>query len=227
MNVLEKSYALAQKQVSVALATAEQLKTSDLPAQVLSLHSEMKARLAEMQQATVSLEQLSQLQKTLKGKSEEFEGVRIQVEGLTTLSAQLSRKVDDLTQDLGEAESRLEDRHGQISTISTTLDEQVEQVLRQKQQLDTYQTQLEASALEMAAVRLVCCGENVSPLLTHKFMLTLSNPRWLPLSVSALREASAGRPDVHAYTFLCIVLSTLFMTFVCEICILRSIVMQM
>lgn len=153
MNALEESYALAQKQVSMALATAEQLKTSDLPAQVLSLHSEMKARLAEMQQATVSLEQLSQLQKTLKGKSEEFEGVRIQVEGLATQSAQLSRKVDVLTENLGKAESKLEDRDGQISTISTTLDEQAAEALRLKQQLDTYDTQLEASTLEMAAVR--------------------------------------------------------------------------
>lgn len=153
MNALEESYALAQKQVSMALATAEQLKTSDLPAQVLSLHSEMKARLAEMRQATVSLEQLSQLQKMLKGKSEEFEGVRIQIEGLATLSAQLSQKVDVLTENLGEAESQLEDRDGQIITIGTTLDEQAAEVHRLKQQLDTYQTQLEASTLEMTTVR--------------------------------------------------------------------------
>ncbi|XP_074499777.1 uncharacterized protein LOC141772565 isoform X2 [Sebastes fasciatus] len=153
LNALEDSYALAQKQVGMALATAEQLKTSDLPAQVLSLHMEMKARLAEMQQATVSLDQLSQLQGMLKGKSEEFEGVRIQVEGLALLSAELSQRVEGLTGSVGEAESKLEERGGQVATLSATLDGQAAEVLRLKEQLENYQAQLEASTLEMATVR--------------------------------------------------------------------------
>lgn len=153
LNALEDSYALAQKQVGMALATAEQLKTSDLPAQVLSLHTEMKARLAEMQQATVSLEQLSQLQTMLKGKSEEFEGVRIQVEGLAMLSAELSQKVEVLTGGMDEAESKLEEKVGQVATLSATLDGQAAEVLRLKEQLNTYQAQLDASTQEMATVR--------------------------------------------------------------------------
>ncbi|XP_029292355.1 neurofilament medium polypeptide-like isoform X2 [Cottoperca gobio] len=153
LNALEDSYALAQKQVSMALATAEQLKTSDLPAQVMSLHTEMKTRLAEMQQATVSLEQLSQLQTVLEGKSEEFEGVKIQVEGLSTLSAELSLRVEGLTGSMGEAESKLEERVGEVATLSASLDGQADEVLRLKEQLDTYQAQLEASTLEMATVR--------------------------------------------------------------------------
>lgn len=153
LNALEESYALAQKQVGMALATAEQLRTSDLPAQVLSLHTEMKARLAEMQQATVSLEQLSQLQTTLKGKSEEFEGVRVQVEGLATLSAELSQKVDVLTGSLGEAESKLEERVGQVSTLGAALGGQTAEVLRLKEQLDSHQALLEASTQEIATVR--------------------------------------------------------------------------
>lgn len=153
LNALEESYALAQKQVGMAMATAEQLKTSDLPAQVLSLHTEMKARLAEMQQATVSLEQLSQLQATLREKNEEFQGVRLQVEGLVMLSAELSHKVEVLTGSLGEAESKLDERVGQVATLSATLDGQTAEVLSLKEQLDTYQAQLEASTLEMATVR--------------------------------------------------------------------------
>lgn len=152
LNALEESYALAQKQVGMALATAEQLRTSDLPAQVLSLHTEMKTRLAEMQQATVSLEQLSQLQTTLKGKSEEFEGVKIQVEGLASQSAELSQKVEVLSGSLGEAESKLE-QVGQVSTLSATLDGQAAELLRLKEQLDSYQAQLEAKTLEIATVR--------------------------------------------------------------------------
>lgn len=153
LNALEESYALAQKQVGMAMATAEQLKTSDLPAQVLSLHTEMKARLEEMQQATVSLEQLSQLQTMLKEKNEEFEDVRLQVESLAILSAELSQQVEGLTGSLGEAESRLEERVGQVATLSATLEGQATEVLSLKEQLNSYQANLEASTLEMATVR--------------------------------------------------------------------------
>ncbi|XP_063738961.1 uncharacterized protein LOC134864106 isoform X2 [Eleginops maclovinus] len=153
LNALEDSYALAQKQVGMALATAEQLRTSDLPAQVMSLHTEMKNRLAEMQQATVSLEQLSQLQSMLMGKSEEFEVVRIQVEGLSTLSHELSQKVEGLTGSMVEAESKLEERVGEVATLSASLDGQASEVQRLKQQLESYQAQLEASTLEMANLR--------------------------------------------------------------------------
>lgn len=153
LNALEESYSLAQKQVGMALATAEQLKTSDLPAQVLSLHTEMKTRLAEMQQATVSLEQLSQLQTMLKGKSEEFEDVKMKVEVLATLTGELAQKVDILTGSLEEAESKLEEKVGEIATVSAALDRQAAVMLRLKDQLDAYQTQLKASVVEMTTVR--------------------------------------------------------------------------
>jgi len=153
LSALEESYALTQKQVGIALGTAEQLKTSDLPTQVLSLHTEMKARLAEMQQATVSVEQLSQLQSMLKGKSEEFEDVRTQVEGLATQNGELFQKVEAVTGSLGEAESKLEEKNDQIATLSATLNGQATEVLRLKDQLDKYQSRLEASILEMATVR--------------------------------------------------------------------------
>lgn len=153
LHALEESYSLAQKQVGMALATAEQLKTSDLPAQVLSLHTEMKTRLAEMQQATVSLEQLSQLQTMLKGKSEEFEDVKMKVEVLATLTGELAQKVDILTGGLEEAESKLEEKVGEIATVSAALDRQAAVMLRLKDQLDAYQTQLKASVVEMTTVR--------------------------------------------------------------------------
>lgn len=150
---LEESYALAQKQVGMALASAEQLRTSDLPAQVLSLHTEMKNRLSEMQQATVSLEQLSQLQSMLKGKSDEFDGVKVQVEGLAKQNEDLSEKVEVLVGSLGAAESKLEEKAEQVGTLSASLDEQAVEVLRLKTQLVAYEAQLEASTKEMASVR--------------------------------------------------------------------------
>lgn len=153
LNALEEGYSLAQKQVGMALATAEQLRSSDLPAQVLSLHTEMKTRLAEMQRATVSLEQLSQLQTTLKGKSEEFVVVRSQVDGLAALSSQLSHKVELLTGSLRGAESELDEKAEQVTTLSSTLDAQVALVHSLKEQVEMCQGQLEARTHDIATVR--------------------------------------------------------------------------
>uniref|UniRef100_A0AAZ3SAB6 Uncharacterized protein n=1 Tax=Oncorhynchus tshawytscha TaxID=74940 RepID=A0AAZ3SAB6_ONCTS len=153
LNTLEESYELAQKQVGMALAIAEQLKTSDLPTQVLSLHTEMKARLAEMQQATVSADQLTQLQAMLKGKSEEFEAVRLQVEGLARVSTEMAQSVEGLTGSLAEAESKLEEREGLVGTLSATLEGQTSELLGLKEQLAANQAQLEASTVEIASVK--------------------------------------------------------------------------
>uniref|UniRef100_A0A4W5M084 Uncharacterized protein n=1 Tax=Hucho hucho TaxID=62062 RepID=A0A4W5M084_9TELE len=153
LNTLEESYELAQKQADMALAITEQLKTSDLPTQVLSLHTEMKARLAEMQQATVSTDQLTQLQAMLKGKSEEFEAVRLQVEGLARVSTELAQSVEGLTGSLAEAESKLEERAGLVGTLSATLEGQTSELLGLKEQLAANQAQLEASTVDIASVK--------------------------------------------------------------------------
>nr|XP_029520653.1 uncharacterized protein LOC115132301 isoform X1 [Oncorhynchus nerka] len=146
LNTLEESYTLAQKQVVMALAMAEQLKTLDLPAQVLSLHTEMNAQLAEIQQATVSTEQLTQLQAMLKGKSEEFEAVRLQVEGLAGLSTELAQSVEGLTGSLAE-------RTGLLGTLSATMEGQASDLLGLKEQLSANKAQLEASTAEITSVK--------------------------------------------------------------------------
>lgn len=153
LNSLEESYSLTQKQLGLALATAEQLRSSDLPAQVLSLHTEMKTRLSEMQRASVSLEQLSQLQTALQAKSEELELVRSQGEGLAALTSDLSRKVEGLTGSLRDAESKLEERAGQATTLSSALDAQVVLVQGLKEQVEVCQAQLEARTHDFTAVR--------------------------------------------------------------------------
>ncbi|XP_051912732.1 protein KASH5 [Hippocampus zosterae] len=138
VNALEESYMLSQKQVDEALATAEHFKTSDLPAQVLSLHTEMKSRLAEIQRTTVSVEQLSQLQ----GKNEKFEEVGLQVEGLVTLSTDLSKQVQAITGRLEEAEAMLND----VATLRDKLKQQTAQLMGLEVQLKSFQT-------EMATIR--------------------------------------------------------------------------
>ncbi|XP_077411370.1 uncharacterized protein LOC144040991 [Vanacampus margaritifer] len=142
IGALEEAYTLAQKQVDQALATAEQLKTSDLPAQVLSLHTEMKSRLAEIQGTTVSVEQLNQLQARIQGKSEEFEEVGLQAEGLAILSADLSKQVQAVMGRLEVAEAMLDD----VATLRDNVKEQTAQLMGLQVRLKSYQT-------EMATIR--------------------------------------------------------------------------
>lgn len=153
LNALEESHSLAQKQLGVALAATEQLRSSDLPAQVLSLRAEVTARLADAQQAGASLEQLGQLQATLVGKSEELRGVRGRVDALAALSSELSRKVEALTGRLGEVEPKLEEGAGRVAALSGALDAQVALVHSLKEQVETRQGQLEAGAHHITAVR--------------------------------------------------------------------------
>lgn len=134
------------------MVTAEQLRTSDLPARVLSLHTEMKTRLAEMQQATVSLEQLDQMQAALREKSEEFQGVKIQVDGLASSGAELARKVEVLAGSLVEAEAKLEPA-GQVIALSAAVEGQGAELSLLKERLDSHQAQLEERSLEVAALR--------------------------------------------------------------------------
>ncbi|XP_061652175.1 uncharacterized protein LOC133488377 isoform X1 [Phyllopteryx taeniolatus] len=138
LNALEESYVLAHKQVDEALATTEQLKTLDLPAQVLSLHTEMKSRLAEIQQTTVFMEQLNQLQEKHQGKAEEFEGVRLQVEGLVTSSADLSKQVQAVMGRLEKAEAMLDD----VATLRNILKKQTAHLMGLQVQLKSYQTEM-------------------------------------------------------------------------------------
>ncbi|XP_057686013.1 myosin-4 [Corythoichthys intestinalis] len=138
LNALEASYTSAHKQVDEAFATALQLKTLDLPAQLLSLHTEMKSRLAEIQQTTVSAEQINQLEARLQGKAEELEGVGLLVERLTASGANLSKEVQTVMERLEEVESILGD--------AATLKEQTAQLIGLEVQLKSYQS-------EMATVR--------------------------------------------------------------------------
>ncbi|KAL1021045.1 hypothetical protein UPYG_G00007980 [Umbra pygmaea] len=150
LNALEESYMLAQKQVGMALATAEQLKASDLPAQVLSLHTEMKARLAEMQQSNTPAEQLQAL---LKGKSQEFEAVRLRVESLAGVSTELAQSVEGLTVSLAETEAMLEEKLGLLGTLSANMEGKESELLELKERLAANQAQLEYNTAEIAIIR--------------------------------------------------------------------------
>ncbi|CAM9176492.1 unnamed protein product [Lampetra planeri] len=127
--------------------------------QVLSLHAELEARLAEMQQSAVSPEHLSQLQSTLEGGGERRGGdwswgpSRAQVDGLAASGAELSQQVEFLTGSLGDAESELEARAGRFAALGAAVNTQAAEVLGLKELMDAQQALVEANRLEAAAVR--------------------------------------------------------------------------
>lgn len=153
LHSLEESYSLAQKQVGMALTTAEQLKTSDLPAQVLSLHTEMKARLAEMQQATVSSDQLAQLEATLNEQSQEFNGIKQQVQGLAGVSAELAQNVENLSGSLSASEAKVDDRAAAIGALGAQLEDQAAKLQDLNDLLAAQKAELEMSTQDIAGVK--------------------------------------------------------------------------
>ncbi|KAJ8257453.1 hypothetical protein GJAV_G00185760 [Gymnothorax javanicus] len=153
LHALEEAYVQAQKQVGMALATAEQLKTSDLPTQVLSLHTEMKARLDEVQQSAVSQEQLGLLQGALRSHSEEFDAFKAEVAALAGASADLTVSVEGISGGLATAESKLEEQAGRVGALASQLEGQTTDLLGLKEALALHKAQLEASSLEIVAVK--------------------------------------------------------------------------
>ncbi|XP_077368707.1 uncharacterized protein LOC144013556 isoform X2 [Festucalex cinctus] len=130
---------MQMKVVKLQASQETMRQTSD---KVLSLHTEMKSHLAEIQRTAVSVEQLNQLQARLQGKAEEFEGVALQVEGLATSSADLSKRVEAVMGRLEEAEAML----GDVAALSDDVKEQTAQLMGLEVQLKSYQT-------EMATIR--------------------------------------------------------------------------
>lgn len=155
LNSLEDSYGLAQKQVGMALATAEQLKTSDLPAQVLALHTEMKARLAEVQQAAVSTDQLAQLTEALGKQSQEFQAVKQQVQDLTSVGAELAQKVEGFSGSLVDSEAKLEDRAAAIEALGAQLGDLAIKLQGLKDLVAAQQGQVDTSTQEINDVRIL------------------------------------------------------------------------
>ncbi|XP_028849962.1 centrosome-associated protein CEP250 [Denticeps clupeoides] len=127
LHSLEESYLSAQNQVNIALATAEQMKSSDLPAQVLALHTELNSRMLEMKRTMVSPEDLSQLQALFNGQQQEFDAVKQQLSDLIVYNAELAQKVQSFSDPLSS----------QVDINVTELQQLRDQLATQRGQLQT------------------------------------------------------------------------------------------
>ncbi|XP_036388106.1 putative uncharacterized protein DDB_G0287113 [Megalops cyprinoides] len=153
LYALEGAYAQAQKQVEKAVAITEQMKTSDLRVQVLSLDTEMKVRISELEQTTVSTEELEHLQEVIKSKSEEFQGVKERLADVVSTNTELTGSVEALSASFTSAEARVAEQASLVDDLTSQLEGQVSELLGLKETMALHKTQLETNFQELESIR--------------------------------------------------------------------------
>ncbi|KAJ8395361.1 hypothetical protein AAFF_G00033460 [Aldrovandia affinis] len=159
LHALEGAYAQAQTQVGMALSAAEQMKTSDLRAQMVSLHTEMMVRLSELELSTVSTEELNSLQNIVEGKSEEFQALKKNLSEMGSANTALAESVEGLSASLASAETKVGEQAALVDTLTSQLEGQFTELLGLKEALALHKAQLETSALDIATVKEVLEAE--------------------------------------------------------------------
>ncbi|KAG7477823.1 hypothetical protein MATL_G00073690 [Megalops atlanticus] len=153
LYALEGAYAQAQKQVEKAVAMAEQMKTSDLRVQVLSLDTEMRIRISELEQTTVSTAELEHLQEVIKSKSEEFQGVKERLADVVSTNTELTGSVEALSASFSGAEARVAEQTSLVDALTSQLEVQVTELLGLKETLTLHKTQLETNFQELESIK--------------------------------------------------------------------------
>ncbi|KAF4079067.1 hypothetical protein AMELA_G00188840 [Ameiurus melas] len=118
---LEDAYAKAQRQVELALATSEQIKSKDLQSKVWSLQTEMNDKLAELQQNTISIAALNAI---IKNKSIEFEVVKQSVNAMSSVNAELAIQISGFSSMLSVTKLRLDEQISVVDGLMSQLEGQ-------------------------------------------------------------------------------------------------------
>ncbi|XP_018615835.2 neurofilament medium polypeptide-like [Scleropages formosus] len=160
LHALEAAHALTQRQAGVS--ATEQLKTSDLSAQVLALQGEMKARLAEVLKDTTVDKQLDDLQSAIRASQEELEVARQELSALQASQSEQANSLARLSEVLATTESRLQQRDKQVEVMERQLEVQAVELLGLKRSLVRHETQLEANAQDIAHVKELLEAENTT-----------------------------------------------------------------
>ncbi|KAJ8259628.1 hypothetical protein GJAV_G00171610 [Gymnothorax javanicus] len=150
LEALEGAYAQAQKQVDLAVSTAEQLKAFDLRSQVASMRTDMMVRLSDLELTQASAEEL---ERVLKSKSEEFQAVRENLSDVASANKALAGNVAGLSASFASTESKVLQQAALVDTLTTQLETQVSELLSLKEMLSLHQAQLETSSLDIANLK--------------------------------------------------------------------------
>lgn len=153
---MEQAQSKAQKQAEMALTAAEQLKDSDLHAQVWALQTEMttelNSKIAELQQVGVSVAALNAL---VTNQSKELEAVKQSVSDILESNSQLALSISGLSSSITSAASQLDQQGIVVDDLSMQLQEQTDEIHSLRESLSSQQESLESNSQEVLELKYV------------------------------------------------------------------------
>ncbi|XP_026768750.2 ELKS/Rab6-interacting/CAST family member 1 [Pangasianodon hypophthalmus] len=155
---LEDAYAKAQRQVELALATSEQIKSKDLQSKVWSLQTEMNDKLAELQQNTISIAALNAI---IKNKSIEFEVVKQSVNTMLSANAELAVQISGFSSTLSVTKLHLDEQISIVDGLMSQLEGQKREINEIKELFASNQESLATNARELLDVKELLESEQI------------------------------------------------------------------
>lgn len=149
---LEDAYAKAQRQVELALATSEQIKSKDLQSKVWSLQTEMNDKLAELQQNTISIAALNAI---IKNKSIEFEVVKQSVNTMLSANAELAIQIAGFSSTLSVTKLRMDEQISVVDGLMSQLEDQKKEINEIKDLFASNKESLAVNAQELMDIKWV------------------------------------------------------------------------
>lgn len=143
---LEEAYASAQRQVELALATSEQIRSKDLHSKVWSLQTEMNSRLAELQQNSISIAALNAV---IKNKSIELEVLKQNVNAILAANSELTFRISGFTDTLSVTKSRLDEEISVVESLMSQLKGQKKDIREMKESITRNQKAFAINAQEL------------------------------------------------------------------------------
>lgn len=147
---LEDAYAKAQRQVELALATSEQIKSKDLQSKVWSLQTEMNDKLAELQQNTISIAALNAI---IKNKSIEFEVVKQSVNTMLNANTELAIQIAGFSSTLSVTKLHLDKQISVVDGLLSQLDSQKREINEIKELYAGNQKSVAINAQELMDIK--------------------------------------------------------------------------
>lgn len=147
---LEDAYTKAQRQVEIALATSEQIKSKDLQSKMWSLQTEMNDKLAELQQNTISIAALNAI---IKNKSVEFEVVKQSVNTMLSANTELAIQISGVSSTLSVTKLHLGKQMSVVDGLMSQLEGQKREIDELKEIFTSNQESFAANTQELMDIK--------------------------------------------------------------------------
>lgn len=147
---LEDAYTKAQRQVEIALATSEQIKSKDLQSKMWSLQTEMNDKLADLQQNTISIAALNAI---IKNKSVEFEVVKQSVNTMLSANTELAMQISGVSSTLSVTKLHLGKQMSVVDGLMSQLEGQKREIDEIKEIFTSNQESFAANTQELMDIK--------------------------------------------------------------------------